>query len=265
MRRESHVRFCERLRVRFPRSTRLDIRITPPENFNVSIGRNQNKNTHIESRRQFYDWLAEIIRINGIHSVKRDAAFDDEKFRSGGIRLHYQTVTNIKSDLKEGILLEVGFDDVTPNVPKDISSWAYNYAANMVDVIDNRVKAVLCYDPGYTLVEKLQTISTKFRKQQNLGSFPANFLRHYYDVYCLLDDANVQKFIGTESYQVHKIKRFRSENPDITKNEAFLLNDPVIFKLYEQAYESTKSLYYRERPAFSDILKRIKENADRLS
>ena len=38
--------------------------------------------------------------------------------------------------LKPGVLLEVGFDDVTPNTAKDISSWLYDYAADKVDIIE---------------------------------------------------------------------------------------------------------------------------------
>jgi hypothetical protein len=58
--------------------------------------------------------------------VERDTAFDDEKFRSGGIRLYYREVTGMGSDLKTGVLLGAGFDDIAPNQPKDISSWAYS-------------------------------------------------------------------------------------------------------------------------------------------
>lgn len=54
----------------------------------------------------------------------------------------------------------------------------------MEDLTDNRAVDVRCYDPGYTLVEKLQTISTKYRRQQASGEMPTNFMRHYYDVYC---------------------------------------------------------------------------------
>ena len=69
-------------------------------------------------------------------------------------------------------MLELGFDDVTPNNKKDISSWLYDYAADKVSIVDNRAKAVACYDPGYTFVEKLQTVSTKFRQQQASKEFP---------------------------------------------------------------------------------------------
>lgn len=92
----------------------------------VHVGRNQNKGIHRDSHRLFYDWLAQNIKIDGIVKSERDIAFDDDKYRSGGIRLYYQTYYNHPKDLKEGILLEVGFDDVTPNFPKTISSWAYD-------------------------------------------------------------------------------------------------------------------------------------------
>ena len=72
--------------------------------------------------------------------------------------------------------------------------------------------------PRYTFVEKLQTISTKFRQQQEKGSSPADFMRHYYDVYQPARATEVQAFIGTEAYKAHKTKRFpKADNPNIRK------------------------------------------------
>ena len=45
---------------------------------------------------------------------------------------------------------QVGFDDVAPNTPRNISSWACDFAANRVEVIDNRALVVPCCHPGYT-------------------------------------------------------------------------------------------------------------------
>ncbi len=123
------------------------------------------------------------MRIDGIEKVERDTAFDSRDFFSAGIRLFYKSTTGRLEGLRGGVLLEVGFDDVTPNVARDISSWAYDYAAGKVDIIDNRAKAVACYDLRYTFVEKLQTVSTKFRLQRQGGESPVGFMRHYYDVY----------------------------------------------------------------------------------
>ncbi len=214
----------------------------------------------MESRKAFYDWLANEIAIEGIVDVDRDTNFDDETYyRSGGIRLRYENHAGSIAGLKEGILLEVGFDDITPNAPCAISSWAYDHARDSgVDVIDNRAIGVACYHPGFTLVEKLQTISTKFRRQQETGEFPANFMRHYYDVYCLLNNPLVLAFIGSDDYAQHKKKRFRSsDNPLLSENEAFLLRDERILELYQQAFQSTRSLYYKGQPSFEEIMKTI--------
>lgn len=77
----------------------IDIRIDPPKALKVSTGRNQDKPTQVESRKIFYDWLAEAIKIDGINKVERDSNFDDAKYRSGGIRLNYVESNGAKADL----------------------------------------------------------------------------------------------------------------------------------------------------------------------
>jgi len=243
----------------------IDIRIEPPPELHVKTGRNHTKLRHVESRRKFYDWLAETIRIDGVAKVQRDTAFDNKTYMSGGIRLFYNSITPAVDDLREGVLLEAGFDVVAPNAAKDISSWAYDHAATKIDIIDNRAKGVACYDPGYTFVEKLQTISTKFRKQQETKEFPADFMRHYYDVYSLLQRPEVQAFIGTDAYKQHKKRRFpASDNPDLTQNQAFQLSDPATRAEFEKAYAATSVLYYGGKPSFQEILTEIGRWADRL-
>ena len=245
----------------------IDILIEPPPGQDVKTKRNQDKPAHIESRRAFYDWLAnEKIRIDGITSVERDTAFDTESLFSAGIRLGYPTKVPALKGLREGVLLEAGFDTVAPNAPKDISSWLYDHAiAKGVDIIDNRAKGVPCYDPRYTFVEKLQTISTKFRQQQASGESPLGFMRHYYDAYNLIRRPEVQAFIGTEDYKAHKKKRFRpTDNPDITQNQAFTLSDPVTRDLYAKAYEASTTLYFGKKPTFDEILAEFGKRAARL-
>src|ERR1700692_2673977 len=106
----------------------IDIRVEPPKDRDVKTGRNQDKPAHIQSRRDFYDGLAKTIHINGIDKVERDTAFDNKTLMSAGIRLFYKTHTKALDGLKPGVLLELGFDDVTPNSKKHISSWLYDYA-----------------------------------------------------------------------------------------------------------------------------------------
>ena len=246
----------------------IDIRIDPEcAPFEVFTGANQTKKTrHIESRQQFYDWLADSIQINGISSVERDHMFDDDKFRSGGIRLHFDSAFDNPAGLKEGILLETGFDDTQPNSPRTISSWAYDKAAeSAVAVKDNRAIDVPCYNPGYTFVEKLQTVSTKYRQQQEKGEMPQNFMRHYYDIRQLLGHPDVVAFIGTPEYQERKKVRFRAgDNLNISENEAFLLSDPATRDQYALAYQATASLYFDDQVPFDVVLEKIQSQIERL-
>ena len=236
----------------------IDIRIEPPAS--LKIGKNHDKPQHVADRLAFYDDLANKIKIAGVTSVARDRIFDDKGARSGGIRLTYSAAHSLPGGIKEGILLEVGFDTVAPNRQCNISSWAYDHAVSsgIQKVTDNRALAVACYEPGYTLVEKLQTISTRYRQQQASGGMPKNFMRHYYDVYCLLNDASVLAFIGTAAYKQHKQDRFpTADNQDIARNEAFFLTDAAVRKLYASEYASTSALYYQGQPPFDELLGRI--------
>lgn len=244
----------------------IDIRFEPPAELDVKTGKNQDKPAHQASRREFFDWLAKQIKIPGLKSVSRDTDFDDAKYRNCGILLDYPALTRTLHGVKDGILLEVGFDDTTPNNPCTISSWALDTALKAkVAIIDNRALDVACYSPAYTFVEKLQTVSTKFRMQQEANKFPKNFMRHYYDLYCLLDSPEVLSFIGTPAYHARKIERFRTgDNLDITSSEAFLLSDPKVRNLYESKYRETAALYYTGQIPFSDILARIHQHIERL-
>jgi len=243
----------------------IDILIHPDGD--LPCGPNQNKPAHVAARREFYDSLPVRLAIPGFDGASRDNAFDDMRMRSAGIRLHYPALNPLPEGLKAGILLEAGFDQVAPNRPCLISAWAYDRAvqAGVAELTDNRAHDVDCYEPGYTLVEKLQTISTKFRRQQETGTLPQNFLRHYYDVYCLLEDPTVQAFIGTEAYFAHKAARFpKADDPDISRNPAFRLEDADTRTAFGRAYRQTAALYYREQPPLDDLLARIGANAGRL-
>jgi hypothetical protein len=246
----------------------IDIHITPPALFNINENPKNNKPRNIEARKKFYDWIADTIKINGIISTNRDTEFDDTvAYRSGGIRLQYQTYTEPKEGIKEGILLEAGFDKVTPNNTLTISSWAYEKAVQQnVEIIDNRAIDVACYHPGYTLVEKLQTVATKFRQEQDSGEELQNLMRQYYDIYNLLKDTTIQAFIGTNEYLEHKIDRFPKIDFDvpISQNEAFLLNNPKLKNRFKERYKRTATLYYKGQPNFEDILDEISKWVGKL-
>jgi Nucleotidyl transferase AbiEii toxin, Type IV TA system len=84
-------------------------------------------------------------------------------------------------------------------------------------------------------------------------------LRHYYDIYRLLEGPEVQAFVGKAEYVTHKDRRFRSlDNKNIAKNQAFILSDGETRKTYAEAYAKTSALYYGSKPTFDQVLERIR-------
>jgi hypothetical protein len=247
----------------------IDLHINPPKELRINENPNNSNLQNIQKKKDYYDTLSNEIKIPGIIHVERDTVFDDRKrFNSGGIRLYYKQTIDPVEGVKQGILLEAGYDTVAPNNPVLISSWAYERAKSTsgIDIIDNRAKDILCYDPRYTFVEKLQSISTKFRKEKNTGEVSTNYMRQYYDIYCLLGEENVVEFIGTEEYKIHKKKRFPIEDFSIpvSENQAFLLGKHNLRKEFQKRYESTKALYYKGQPTFEELLQRIHQYIELL-
>lgn len=252
----------------------IDVKIEPDETicgFKVFSGKNQNDSKHRQSRAKFFDWIASYLqgKIPGIIDVRRDTHFDDaHRLRNGGVRLLYNSLFS-GQELKDGILLEVGFDKTAPNQPCLITSWAYDRAAttSSVSITDNRAKEVLCYEPRYTFVEKLQAVVRKFRlyKEGKAGAnLPANFIRHFYDLFQLIDRADVQAFIGTTEYENFKKERFGGDDTKVANSDAFRLSDPVARTLFQKEYNRSASLYFKGRPSLDEILKRMAKEIDRL-
>lgn len=248
-----------------------DIDIHIRTNFGLPIEGKEDKSQVKTARKEFYDVFAKSLLINGIKEIVRDHEFDDkEKFRSGGIRLYYESYTPTLEGLKDGILLEAGFDTVTPNSPTDISSWIWEHLISIgahINYINNTATGVQCYHPGYTLIEKLQTIVRKYRNRDNPGaSDDKNFMRQYYDVYCLLGNSDIKAFIGTPEYLAHKAARIKGADKQIPLREhpALLLSDSEIRESFQNRYESTAKLYYNGQPEFKNILARIQLHLNRL-
>lgn len=241
----------------------IDIHIKPPVAMKINENPNNLKSGAVAGRKAFYDWLAENIHIQSIIGVQRDTDFDNTRsYLSGGIRLYYKTLTEPIDGVKEGILLEAGFDKITPNDTRTISSWAYEKAIeSKTKIIDNRAIDIACYHPGYTFVEKLQTIATKFRNEQEDSTERPNLMRQYYDVHSLLQHPSVQEFIGTPEYLQHKSDRFPKVDFEIpiSENQAFLLTAPGLKEKFKARYQKTAALYYNGQIPFDELLSTIEK------
>lgn len=119
---------------------------------------------------------------------------------------------------------------------------------------------------GYTFVEKLQTIATKYRNMIESGNDQVNFMRQYYDIFHLLQQQDVNDFIGTDEYYKHKERRFPKADYEIAlaENQAFLLENIEVRSKLVKHYQSAQGLYYNGQPAFDDILADIQKQLPRL-
>jgi len=243
----------------------VDIKIFPPTGVSVASGKNHTKPRHRENRRKYFEWLKSALVIPGVDSVQRDHEFDDHDLRNAGFRICYTSNFEDLPGLKTNVLLEVGFDLTTPNAPKDISSWAYDFGfKNGLEVLDSRALAVPCYLPEYTFVEKLSAISKKYRQEVE-GRDVQNFTRHYYDIYQLLGEPRVQAFLGTKEYADYKSSRFgKNDEAEIRNNPAFTLSDISIRSKYSKRLERSSELYFRGQPSIDEILARIALYSDKL-
>ncbi len=233
----------------------IDIKIFPPEELKVYSGKNHSKPKHRESRAEYFEWLIGELQVPGSIYINRDASFDDHDLRNAGFRIGYKSLYEPFVGVKTDVLLEVGFDTTTPNETHDISSWAYDLAiSGDLDIYDNRARDVPCYLPEYTFVEKLSAISKKYRQDVS-GKSVQNFTRHYYDIYQLLQQERVVKFIGTKEYRSHKAARFSaSDETDLSKNPAFTLPDSKIRARYSERLAASSGLYFRGQPTMEEIL-----------
>lgn len=244
----------------------IDVQVHPKAELNLKTGKNHGKARHIEARREFFDNISDSMRISGL-SFSRDYEFDDKKMRSAGIRGQYESYFEPLKVLKEGILFEMGFDRTTPFKMLDISSWAFDKILELgIKVLDNRALRVRCYCPEYTLVEKLQTISTKYRrnKVEKIAS-PVNFVRHYYDVYMLLQDKKILDFINTEDYKTYKLEKFgQFDELDISSNPAFMLSESGEFEKFSCLYAKKSEIYFGNHPSFKEIIEYIQDCSSKL-
>lgn len=157
----------------------IDIKIEPNSGEQLKTGKNDNKPRDIDIRRQFFDSLANKISIPEM-SASREISYDDARMRNGGINLSYDSFFESPKGIKPNILLEVGFDQTTPNETVTIDSWAYFKAIDSdVNVTDNRAKEIKCYCPEYTFCRKTSNNFNQSTKTNDRWAIWYQFLKAF--------------------------------------------------------------------------------------
>lgn len=243
----------------------IDIRFDSPTELNVK----GDKDSHIRARFEFFDNLAAEMGFPGI-VVERVRDQDDKKAQNGGIGLKYKSHFESIAGLRQEVLLEVGFARTVPNEPRDFTSWALERALEAkVAIFDNRAPTVKCFNPEYTFVDKLQTICRRFRQWRDrkdpVRDRPREFLRHYYDLYKLLEVERVRKFIGTPEYDVYKKEKLRGmDAEEFRSRDAFMITEEKAYRLFKEEFKSMNTLLLSPGPTFGDLVERFREQAPKF-
>ncbi len=84
--------------------------------------------------------------------------------------------------------------------------------------------------------------------------------------FCLLQNEQVQAFIGTIEYHEHKKRRFPAVDLQypLAENDALLMADEARRMLYKKEYERRAALYYQGQPPFDEVMAVIQKNLIRL-
>ncbi|RKH43015.1 nucleotidyl transferase AbiEii/AbiGii toxin family protein [Corallococcus sicarius] len=133
------------------------------------------------ARRTYFETLASRIQVPGAR-VELEVDGVERYWRSANLRILYpaQHLGALEGVLRPFVLLEVGNARVTPFVPRDMTSFVHDELEDqqqLTDFKDNRPRAVRCVHPMVTLLEKLDALQKRLRR--NLE--PATFVRHYED------------------------------------------------------------------------------------
>jgi hypothetical protein len=243
----------------------IDLRFEAPSDLSVR----GDKPPHVESRLAYFDGLASAIQIPGV-AVERNRVFDDDKARNGGISLRYDSLFATLPELRPDVLLEAGFTQTAPHEPRDFTSWAWERAsAARLEVRDNRAPAIPCFNPEYTFVDKLQTICRRYRqyahRQDPEKDRARQFLRHYYDLYRLLQMPRVRDFIGTREYTVYSEMKIKGLDRGVFIAKApFEIPDDEVLRDFEEEFAALAGLFFAPAPAFADIIREIRRHARSL-
>lgn len=212
-----------------------------------------------------------LKKVNALVSSFDGLSFDKDTSENSGSyradRFNYSRITSSSTGLLlPYIKLEMGYrggDSPQTRVP--IQSYLGKLiektgtANSYDDVIAFEVPVL---DPKRTFVEKLFAIHSAYTKNQI-----EKYVRHYYDVYKLLELSDVRDFIDTDEYSELKNhvaelsmqfpKTFLPQDLDFTKSLAFT-NTSELEKEIDRSLAIQSGLYFSTLPTAAQIFERLR-------
>ena len=227
------------------------------------------------SRARFWEALLPHLDIPGAH-VEWDRTHDETQ-RGPGFRVVYpghqvEALRQPGSIVRPYVLLEMSHGAnartaTAPSVPRPITSFVHEWLESrgqLADFVDNRPHAVECVHPIVTLLEKLDAITRRYHRADDVFEAAA-FARHYEDAaQIILHEPSLPPLSSPvaelASEMLHQRQIRKVVQPD---DPAFLLPDPARRRQVEAGYGAIEGMFWGPRMSLDEACRRIVEWVNR--
>lgn len=242
---------------------------------NVTSWRTETKGA-TRSREEFWQALLDQIDVPGAQ-LEWNRQHDPSQ-RNPGFQLHYpghltEQLRNPDSIIKPFVLLEISHGSVArsarePSITRPISSAVHDRLARegQLDAfVDNRPAAVECVHPYVTLLEKLDAITRRYARPDDVFD-PATFVRHYEDAAMIIRSENELPPLEIRVLELAHLMQERGQIRRLVTpaEDAFTLEDDARRRRIEQSYELIRPMYWGDRipldEATATIINWLEEN-----
>jgi hypothetical protein len=176
---------------------------------------------------------------------------------------------SVFEDDKQAILVEVGFRGGTnPTEPLTVNSMIGQSLATHGESTDEyKPVKIRVLHPKRTLIEKLFALAAA----ANAGNLPQKN-RHYYDVFCLLNNKELDNFIGSpEFFEIvddvckQSLQNFGhiEDVSTLLSSSAFSLDDAE-YRTVSRAYTADTPLYFKIQPPFKSVYSSVHKCIEKL-
>lgn len=214
-----------------------------------------------EIRRRFYEGLPGHIQIPGA-TIELDPERFPEDARGAVYFVRYEGrfLAGLAPPNLPYIQLEVGYADVVPNFPEDLSSFVHDFLeaeGRLAEYQDNRPRQLPTVHPLATLIEKLEAIERRYHREDRFE--PATFVRHYEDAARIIRQAGELRPLGQAPLELARqmVERRQIRALPDPEGEAFRLNDEAKRELVERAYEAIQHMFWGPRIPLTEACETI--------
>lgn len=206
-------------------------------------------------------WEALLPQLEIPHARLELDSTHDPTQRGPGFRVAYpghqiETLKQSGSVIRPYVLLEMshGINARTaraPSLPRAITSFVHEWLASrgqLSDLADNRPQAVTCVHPIVTLIEKLDAITRRYHRADDLFEAAA-FARHYEDAAkIVLHESSLPPITGTAGELAREMLHQRQIRKLVRPDDPALeLPDPERRARIEAGYRAIQGMFWGPR------------------